>query len=218
MRGLLCSPLFVRFICVRLWGREVLPATLPAPFSTTLSPALLVYLCANVGMQGLLVFGLPAPFVPHSASLCPAMATRVLSTPVPVSAPPTVLDECLFFISLVSDFLALGFSVSSSCVRRHSVSTYAAILVLSDNLNFLNFIVVRTQHEIDLLNIRLLSVQYGIAICRHNVTQQTPKTYSSCFTETLFLPISNSPSHPPPTPAPGNHQSMLLGVCFRNLV
>ena len=84
-----------------------LPATLPAPFSATLSPALSVYLCANVGLQGLLVVRLPAPFVPHSASLGPATATRVLSTPVPVSAPPTGLDECLFFISLVSDFLAV---------------------------------------------------------------------------------------------------------------
>ena len=35
----------------------------------------------------------------HSASLGPAMATRVLSALVPISAPPTGLDECLFFIS-----------------------------------------------------------------------------------------------------------------------
>ena len=35
-----------------------------------------------------------------------------------------------FFISLVSDFLAIQFSVSSGCARRHSVSTYASILVL----------------------------------------------------------------------------------------
>ena len=47
------------------------------------------------------------PFVPHSASLGPAMATRVLSALVPISTPPTGLDECLFFISLVSDFLAV---------------------------------------------------------------------------------------------------------------
>ena len=90
-----------------MWGCRVLLTALPAPFSATLSPALLVYLCANVGPQGLLVVGLPAPFVPHSASLGPAMATRVLSAPVPVSAPPTGLDECLFFISLVLDFLAV---------------------------------------------------------------------------------------------------------------
>ena len=111
-------------------GPRVLPAALPAPFSATLSPALWVYLCANVGPQGLLVVRLPAPFVPLSASLSPATATRVLSTPVPVSAPPTGLDECLFFIYLVSDPLAVRFSVSSGCARRRSVSTYAAILVL----------------------------------------------------------------------------------------
>ena len=119
-----------RFIYARMWGHGVLPAALPALFSTTLSPALSVYLCANVGPQGLLVVRLPAPFVPHSTSLGPATATRVLSAPVPVSAPPTGLDECLFFISLVSDFLAIRFSVNSGCVRRRSVSTYAAILVL----------------------------------------------------------------------------------------
>ena len=38
-----------------------------------------VYLCANMGPQGLLVVRLPAPFLPHSASLGPAVATRVLS-------------------------------------------------------------------------------------------------------------------------------------------
>ena len=113
-----------------MWGSGVLPATLPAPFSTTLSPALSVYLCANVGPQGLLVVRLPAPFIPHSASLSPATATRVLSALVPISAPPTGLGVCFFFISLVSDLLAVRFSVSSGCARRRSVSTYAAILVL----------------------------------------------------------------------------------------
>ena len=77
-----------------MWGRRVLPATLTALFSTTLSLALLVYLCVNVGPQGLLVVRLPALFVPHSASLGSATATRVLSAPVPISVPPTGLDEC----------------------------------------------------------------------------------------------------------------------------
>ena len=63
----------------------------------------------NVGPQGLLVLGLPAPFVQHSASLGPATATRVLSALVPVSAPPTGLDVCLFFVYLVSDFLVVDF-------------------------------------------------------------------------------------------------------------
>ena len=44
--------------------------------------------------------------------------------------PSTSLDECLFFMYLVSDFLAVQFSVSSGCVRRCSVSTCATILVL----------------------------------------------------------------------------------------
>ena len=108
----------------------MLPTALPAPFSATLSPALWVYLCANGGLQGLPVVRLPAPFVPHSTSLGPTMATQVLSALVSVSAPPTGLDECLFFTSLVSDLLAVRFSVSSGCARRHSVSTYSAILVL----------------------------------------------------------------------------------------
>ena len=88
----------------------------------------------NVGLQGLLVLGLPAPFVPHSASLSPATAKRVLSTPVPISTPPMGLDECLFSISLVSVPLAVRISVSSGCARRRSVSTYAAILVLLEIL------------------------------------------------------------------------------------
>ena len=107
----------------------MLPATLPAPFSATLSPALSVYLCVNVGPQGLPVVGLPAPLVPHSASLGPATAMRVLSAPVTVSALPTSLDACFLFIYLVLDFLAVRFSVSSGCVRRRSVSTYTSILV-----------------------------------------------------------------------------------------
>ena len=107
MHSLLCSPPFVWFIYVRMWGRGVLPAALPAPFSATLSPALSVYLCANVGPQGLLLVRLPALFVPHSASLGLVTATRVLSAPVPISAPPAWLDVCFFFIYLVLDFLAL---------------------------------------------------------------------------------------------------------------
>ena len=113
-----------------MWCRRVLPATLPAPLSATLSPALSVYLSTNVGPQGLLVLGLSASFVPHSASLSPATAMQVLSARVPVSAPPTGLDECLFSISLVLVPPAVQFSISSGCVRRRSVSTYAAILVL----------------------------------------------------------------------------------------
>ena len=81
-----------RFFCSRVWGLGVLPAALPATFSTTLSPALSVYLCVTVGPQGLLVVRLPALLVPHSASLGPATATRVLSAPVPISASPTAVS------------------------------------------------------------------------------------------------------------------------------
>ena len=75
MRSLLRSPQFVPFICVRMWGRRVLPTALPALFSTTLSPALSVYLCVNVGRQGLLVVRLPALSFPHSVHLHPTKAT-----------------------------------------------------------------------------------------------------------------------------------------------
>ena len=72
--GLLRSPPFAWFICVRMWGPGVLPTALPAPLSATLSPALSVYLhkCRVAGSARL---RLPAPFVPHSASLSPATAT-----------------------------------------------------------------------------------------------------------------------------------------------
>ena len=65
-------------------------------------PFLPVYLGANVGPQGLLAVALPAPFVPQSTtSLDPATLPRVLCSQLPISAPPTGLDECFFFISLV---------------------------------------------------------------------------------------------------------------------
>ena len=128
--SLLRCPPFIRFICGRMWCRGVLPAALPAPFSATLSPALSIYLCRNVGPQGPLVVRLPAPFVPHSASLGPAMATRVLSAPVPISAPPTGLDNVYFLFPWCWTPLPFDSLFSSGCARRRSVSTYAAILVL----------------------------------------------------------------------------------------
>ena len=85
----------------------MLPATLPAPFSATLSLALSVYLCVNVGPQGLLVVRLPA-LLSHTLPVSVPPWQRESSPPrLPVSAPPTGLDECLFFISLVLDFLAI---------------------------------------------------------------------------------------------------------------
>ena len=56
------------FICAWMWGRGVLPATLPAPFSATLSLAFSVYLCAIVGPQDLLVVRLSAPLLRQSRS------------------------------------------------------------------------------------------------------------------------------------------------------
>ena len=104
--GLLCSLPFIRFIYVGLWGHGALPA-LCLPRSPPLRVRPSRFICGNVWPQGLLVLGLPAQFVPHYASLGPATATRVLSSLVPVSAPPTGLDVCFFFIFLVSDFLAV---------------------------------------------------------------------------------------------------------------
>ena len=70
-----------------MWGRGGATPALLALFSATLSPAFSVYLCANVGPQGLLVVRLPALFAPHSASLGPAMAAQVLSTPAACLSP-----------------------------------------------------------------------------------------------------------------------------------
>ena len=90
--GLLRSLPFVR---VQMWGCGVLPAALPALFSATLSPWPSWFICVNVGPQGLLVLGLLALFVPHSAILSPTTATRVL-------APPTSLDVFIFYFLGVS--------------------------------------------------------------------------------------------------------------------
>ena len=88
-----------------MWSRGVLPTALPAPFSATLSLALSAYL-RECGVAGSASGQTACPLRPtlrqsrsrhgHASPLCP----------VPVSAPPTYLDVCLFFISLVSDFLA----------------------------------------------------------------------------------------------------------------
>ena len=52
-----------------------------------------VYLHVNVG--------LPGPHSVTSQGPPPASVPRVLSTQLPISAPPTGLDECFFFNSLV---------------------------------------------------------------------------------------------------------------------
>ena len=83
--------------------------------SATIPTVCPVYLCANVGLRGLLVVRLPAPFVPHSTSLGPA------TDKLPVSTPPPGLDDCLFFISLVSDFLASIFCQFWLCEEAQCV-------------------------------------------------------------------------------------------------
>ena len=112
-----------------MWCRGVLPAALPARLSTTLSPALWVYLC-KCGATG-------SASAQTACAICPTLRqsrSRYSHAsplhPGAVSAPPTSLDEWLFSIFLVLVPLAVRFSVSSGCARRRSVSTYAAILVL----------------------------------------------------------------------------------------
>ena len=102
-------------------------ATLPAPFSATLSLALSVYLC-KCGASG------PAS-AQTACAICPTLR-QSQSPPQPrKSSPPRcpsppLLPVWIFSISLVLVPLAVRFSVSSGCARRRSVSTYAAILVL----------------------------------------------------------------------------------------
>ena len=107
------------FICARMWDRQV---------------------------HQLLLAGQLQPCLPwssrHRLSMNP-------SAPLLISTPPTGMDECFFFNSLVLDFHMVRFSFSSGCflflnccypafgcVRRHNVSTYASILSGSLFLTF----------------------------------------------------------------------------------
>ena len=116
-------------------GRGVLPTALPAPFSTTLSPALSVYL-HNCRIAVSASAGTACPVLP---TLRQSQSRHRNVSPLHPGAclrPSTSLDVCFFFMDLVSDFLDVRFSVSSGCARRCSVSTYAAILVLIKLLVF----------------------------------------------------------------------------------
>ena len=82
----------VWFICGRMWCRKVLPATLPAPLSATLSPALWVYLC-KCGAAG-------SASARTACAICPTLRQSQSRHshasplhPSAVSAPPTSLDE-----------------------------------------------------------------------------------------------------------------------------
>ena len=121
-------------------------------------PSLPVYLCTNVGPQGLpatSLWGLlaatwSAPFhnwPPRWVRQPPPCCESSLPQ-LPFSAPPTSLDECFFFISLVVGLpcssifcqfwlvLFLNCCPSFGCARRHSVSTYASILARSPEAPF----------------------------------------------------------------------------------
>ena len=100
MRGLLRTlPFFPVYLCGNVGLRGATRCS-ACPFSVTLSSALLVYLCTNAGPQGLLVVRLPAPFVPHSASLGPATATQVLSAPAALLR-PSYWSGCMFLFYLL---------------------------------------------------------------------------------------------------------------------
>ena len=80
------------FICGRMWCHRVLPATLPAPLSATLSLALWVYLC-NCGAAG-------SASARTACAICPTLhqsqSRHSHASPLhpsAVSAPPTSLDE-----------------------------------------------------------------------------------------------------------------------------
>ena len=119
-----------------------------------------VYLCANVGPWGATQCSAcpvlrHSESGPLSLSVCECGATGSASGQTACPVPPTLRQSwsphghaspfppgcpsppllpvwmnVYFFISLMSDILAVRFSVSSGCARRRSVSTYAAILVL----------------------------------------------------------------------------------------
>ena len=149
--------------------RLYFPTLEPWVVRSALLPAICpVHLCANVGLW-VATHHSACPVLCHSESgplglsvhECGAAGSASGQTACPVAptlrqsrsrhghasplhpscpSPPLLLvwmNVC--FISLVSDFLAVPFSVSSDCARRRSVSTYAAILVLSEGtLNIIN--------------------------------------------------------------------------------
>ena len=92
------------YLCVNVGPWGLLPATLPAPFSSPLG--LSVRECGTAGSASGQTACPVCPTLRQSGSRHSHVSPLC---PVPVSAPPTGLDECLFFISLVSDFLAVDF-------------------------------------------------------------------------------------------------------------
>ena len=102
------------------------------------------YLCMDVGLQDLPAAAWPAPFhnLPPRWVRQPPPCQESSPPWQPISAPPTGVDECFFFISVVVElpyssivcpfWLFFVFKLlcpSFGCARRHNVSTYASILV-----------------------------------------------------------------------------------------
>ena len=128
LHSLLCSPPFAQFICVRMWGRRVLPAALPAPFSATLSPALSVYLreCGAAGSAS----GHCLHHLSHTPPVSVPPRPRKFSLPRCLSPPLLPVWMNVYFLFPWCRTSLPFFSISSGCARRRNVSTYAAILVL----------------------------------------------------------------------------------------
>ena len=97
-----------------MWGCGVLPAALPALFSATLSPALSVYLCANVGPQGLLVVRLPA------STLCQSWSCHGNTSPLLPGCPSPPLLLVWMNVSFLSPWCrtSLPFDFLSVLVVR----------------------------------------------------------------------------------------------------
>ena len=144
-----------------LWGREFLPLLLQPPWVFSIrglrlySPMLESWVAWSVSIPpippGLSMHKCGATGSASCCTACPIRSTIrhlagppaatllwVLSIPLPVSIPPTSLDECSLSPWLL-DFHAVRFSVSSGCflflscpsfgyARRRSVSTYVSIL------------------------------------------------------------------------------------------
>ena len=84
------------------------------------------------GVTGCASVRLPAWFVPHSSSLGPAMATRVLSAPAAGLYPSYRYGRMFIFYLLGVRIPCLSiFCQFWLCEEARSVSTYATILVLS---------------------------------------------------------------------------------------
>ena len=133
LRGLLCSPRFILvYLCTSVGPRGATRCSACPVLCHTKSGPLGLSVC-KCGAAGSASGQTACPFrPPHTPPVSVPPRPRESSPPwLPISAPPTCLDVCFFFIYLVSDFLAVRFSVSSGCARRRSVSTYAAMLVLS---------------------------------------------------------------------------------------